>query len=121
MYGLSGRKGSIAPGYDADIVVWYPRSSAASEDITISNSMLHHDIDYTPFEGFRVNNWPRYVFLRGELKWNRGAEMRDGYGKGILGRPGDGTFLKRERGEVLVGRVGGEPLGMKEGEREAWM
>ena len=36
----------------------------------------------------------------------------------MLGKPGDGLFLKRGPGEVLVGRVGQNPQGMKEGERK---
>ncbi|KIY00766.1 uncharacterized protein Z520_03431 [Fonsecaea multimorphosa CBS 102226] len=127
MYGLAGKKGSIAPGYDADLVIWYPpphsRLSSGDENIKITNDMLHHSIDYTPFEGFRVCNWPRYVLLRGQLKWNRDLEVSRGPGAGILGKPGDGKFLKRGRGEVLVGRsgLGREPEGMRVGERSAWM
>jgi len=83
--------------------------------------MLHHSIDYTPFEGMRVANWPRYVLLRGQVKWDRDAELREGFGKGLLGGPGDGMFLKRRRGEVLVGRTGQDPSGMKVGERGIWM
>ncbi|EXJ68850.1 uncharacterized protein A1O5_07782 [Cladophialophora psammophila CBS 110553] len=134
MYGLSGKKGSIAPGYDADLVIWYPSpphdpaaaAASLSDDkikIKIANDMLHHSIDYTPFEGFQVCNWPRYVLLRGELKWNRDIEVRQGPGAGILGKPGDGKFLRRGKGEVLVGRsgMGREPAGMRDGERSAWM
>jgi hypothetical protein len=33
----------------------------------LDNKMLHHDIDYTPYEGMTFNNWPRYTLLRG--KW----------------------------------------------------
>ena len=129
MYGLSGRKGSIAPGYDADIVIWYPPSHASismQKKARISNEILHHNIDYTPFEGFEVGNWPRYVLLRGLVKWNRDLEMEavekgEGYGKGILGAAKDGQFLKRGKGEVLVGRSGQDPYGMMEGERESWM
>jgi dihydropyrimidinase len=126
MYGLSGIKGSIAPGYDADLVIWYPSGHEAvslEKKLRITNEILHHSIDYTPFEGFEVVNWPRYVLLRGEVKFNREVEFAQGHGKGILGQAGDGRFLKRGKGEILTGRVGGgvEPLGMSIGERQAWM
>ena len=58
LYGLQDQKGAIAPGLDADIVIWYPVDKI---DETITNDMLHHDIDHTVFEGTRVTNWPRYV------------------------------------------------------------
>ncbi|KAI1615642.1 hypothetical protein EDD37DRAFT_497300 [Exophiala viscosa] len=120
MYGLAGKKGSIAPGYDADLVVWYPKLHDDA-NITITNDILHHSIDYTPFEGMKVCNWPRYVLLRGEMKWDRDVELRDGHGKGILGKPMDGQYLKRAKGEVLVGRLGQTPPGMLEGETDNWM
>ena len=123
LYGLSGKKGSIAPGYDADICILYPRDHPQAK-VKITNEMLHHSIDYTPFEGFEVWNWPRKVLLRGKLVWDRDVELEKGYGKGLLGGPGDGKFLKRGKGEVLVGRVGGNieggVKGMKEGERKQW-
>ena len=122
MYGLGGRKGSIAPGFDADLVIWYPAGHKDIEaGLTITNDILHHSIDYTPFEGFRVSNWPRYTILRGEVKWDRDVEVRDGHGKGVLGQPSDGKYLKRGKGEVLVGRLGQTPPGMKEGERDDWI
>jgi dihydropyrimidinase len=42
LYGLHERKGSIAPGLDADLVIWYPEHNFPNK--RISNSMLHHDI-----------------------------------------------------------------------------
>ncbi|KAK8022689.1 dihydropyrimidinase [Apiospora rasikravindrae] len=110
LYGLGGRKGSLLPGHDADIVIWYPEdpplvavseadgplsSSGGNErqskkKITITNSMLHHRIDYTPFEGIEVRNWPRWVFLRGRRVWDR-----DGGGSGWEER-GWGVFEERK-------------------------
>lgn len=113
LYGLDGVKGSIAPGYDADLCIWYPEGSVKGKTV-IKNEMLHHDIDYTPFEGFEVANWPRWVVLRGQVKWNRD-------GNGITGNPGDGKYLRRGRGKILVGRTGREVDGMKNGERALWM
>lgn len=111
LYGLEGRKGSIAPGYDADLIIWYPGAKGAR---TIAQSGMHHDIDYTPFEGVEVGNWPRYTILRGEVVWQDD-------GAGIVGRKGFGQFLKRGRGEVLTGRTGNVPRGMLEDERKYWL
>src|SRR5688572_3946285 len=46
MYGLHPRKGTIAVGSDADLVIW-----EEGREITITNSMLHHNVDYTRYEG----------------------------------------------------------------------
>ena len=123
LYGLSGEKGSIAPGYDADICIWYPPDHPHAKT-KITNKTLHHSIDYTPFEGFEVCNWPRKVLLRGKVVWDRDVEMEKGHGEGLLGGAGNGVFLKRGKGEVLVGRLGGNieggVHGMKEGERKEW-
>jgi dihydropyrimidinase len=64
MYGLAGRKESIGPGFDADLCVWYPHNDPRGKMI-IANSMLHHAIDYTPFEGVVMDNWPRWAVLNG--------------------------------------------------------
>ncbi|KAI4592962.1 hypothetical protein KJ359_010215 [Pestalotiopsis sp. 9143b] len=109
LYGLGHRKGSLAPGFDADIVIWYP----ASTPITITNAMLHHRIDYTPFEGARVGNWPRKVFLRGRLAWDRD-------GAGVTALLGDGEYLPRAKSTLLTGQMGRQPTGMLAGELSYW-
>lgn len=85
LYGLS-RKGVVFPGYDADLCIWYPKGKMGSFELT--NEMLHHDIDYTPFEGMTFENWPRYTILRGKVLWNRDEG-------GFLGKNGDGKYIKR--------------------------
>ncbi|GAQ41812.1 hypothetical protein AtubIFM55763_002823 [Aspergillus tubingensis] len=88
MYGLYPQKGSIIPGIsDADLTIWYP---SALEPFPITNSALHHNVDYTPYEGHMVTQWPRYTLLRGEVVWDRDNG-------GIVGQKGYGKFLKRGR------------------------
>jgi dihydropyrimidinase len=82
MYGLYPQKGSIAPGFDADLVLWDPTRRE-----TIRQELLHHGADYTPYEGMKVTGWPVMTILRGKRVVENGA---------ILGRPGDGQFLRRE-------------------------
>lgn len=79
MYGLYPRKGTIAIGSDADIAIWDPH-----RELTVRNEMLHHDVDYTPYEGMQLTGWPVLTLSRGEIVW------RDGE---VLGTPGRGQFL----------------------------
>ncbi|TQN68779.1 Dihydropyrimidinase [Colletotrichum shisoi] len=96
LYGLGKTKGTVAAGYDADFVVWYPTAEqssggvAAMEPFVLENEMLHHDIDYSPFEGMRFENWPRYTIVRGKVVWDRDNG-------GVVGDMGYGEFLRRGR------------------------
>ena len=92
MYGLYPKKGSIAVGCDADIVLW-----DANRKVTISQELLHHGSDYTPWEGYEVTGWPVATFVRGKLV------CRDGE---ILGTPGEGQFLKRGLSPYAVPSAG---------------
>ncbi|POF33601.1 dihydropyrimidinase [Roseibium marinum] len=60
LYGLYPQKGTIAIGSDADIVLWDP-----DMEMTITQDILHHGSDYTPYEGFRVTGWPVLTMVRG--------------------------------------------------------
>jgi len=79
LYGLYPRKGTIAVGSDADLVLWDP-----DREVTITRSLLHDNSDYTPYEGTRVKGWPVMTFSRGDLV------ARDGE---VLVQPGRGRFL----------------------------
>jgi dihydropyrimidinase len=69
--GLSQRKGTIAPGSDADITILDPRLSR-----TVRASDLHMQTDYTPYEGRTVTGWPTTVVSRGVIVLDNG-ELRD--------------------------------------------
>ena len=79
--GLYPRKGVIAIGSDADLVLWDSRRR-----VTITNDLMQHAIDYTPYEGMQVTGWPAATIRRGELV------MQDGM---VLARPGSGQWLPR--------------------------
>lgn len=81
LYGLGGRKGALTPGADADIVLWDP-----ARRVTISNALLGHAVDYTPYEGMDVTGWPVMTLLRGKVA------MRDGV---LLAAEGSGDYLAR--------------------------
>ncbi|KAI2643464.1 hypothetical protein GGS21DRAFT_496460 [Xylaria nigripes] len=88
LYGMYPRKGALIPGVsDADLVVWYPEGELG--EFALTNKMLHHDVDYTPYEGRPLRNWPRYTILRGKVVWDRD-------GGGIVGEKGYGQFLRRQ-------------------------
>jgi dihydropyrimidinase len=84
MFGLFPRKGTIAVGSDADIVVFDPNRE---ETIGRDNPATHHmNVDYSAYEGFKVRGYPEVVISRGEVIVDRGR---------WLGRAGAGRFLKR--------------------------
>lgn len=76
IYGLYPRKGTIAVGSDADIVIWDP-----NRRVTISNGDLHHNVDYTPYEGIELTGWPETTLSRGEIVCDRG-ELKVEKGRG---------------------------------------
>jgi allantoinase len=59
--GLERRKGSIAPGYDADLLVWDPDAR-----ITVDAAALYHRHPVTPYHGARLRGRVKTTFLRGQ-------------------------------------------------------
>jgi dihydropyrimidinase len=62
LFGLAPRKGTIAPGADADLVLWDP-----TKKVTLTNKLMQHAIDYTPYEGLDVTGWPVTTIARGQV------------------------------------------------------
>jgi dihydropyrimidinase len=82
LFGLYPQKGTIAPGADADLVLFDP-----NQEVTISTDSLHQNCDYTPYEGMQVIGWPRTVLSRGEVI------IRDTQ---FVGSEGRGRYLQRK-------------------------
>jgi dihydropyrimidinase len=66
--GLYPRKGSLAPGADADLVVW------SEEARTVDYDALHDAVGYTPYEGMELTGWPEVVIARGEVLVAEGSD-----------------------------------------------
>jgi dihydropyrimidinase len=81
MFGLFPRKGTIAPGSDADIVIFNP-----SVERTLSAKTHHMNVDYSCYEGMTVKGLPEVVMQRGNVL------VRDGK---FQGTKGAGQFLRR--------------------------
>jgi allantoinase len=74
--GLSGRKGRIAPGYDADLVVWDP-----DQEFTVDGSQLQQRHKVTPYDGRRLRGAVRTTFVRGQRVWDRGGLVQPAHGE----------------------------------------
>ena len=81
IFGLFPRKGTIAPGSDADIVVFDPNRTQ-----TLSVKTLHMKVDYNPYEGREVTGAADTVLSRGKIVIENGT---------FVGRAGAGSFLRR--------------------------
>jgi len=79
---LYPRKGAIAVGADADIVVWDPKATK-----TISAATQYSAIDYNVFEGIAVEGLPRTTLSRGEVACHDGK---------VSAEPGRGRFVPRQ-------------------------
>jgi dihydropyrimidinase len=88
LFGLYPRKGTIAVGSDADIVVFDPKRK-----VTISAKTQHSKTDYNLYEGTEVTGTPEVVVLRGKILVE---------GDELVAEPGIGQFVARAKfGEEL--------------------
>ncbi len=84
MFGLFPRKGTIAVGSDADIVIFDPNRK---EKISIHNPVTHHmKVDFSTYEGFEVTGFTETVLSRGKVVIDKCE---------YVGKKGDGQFIKR--------------------------
>src|SRR5688500_17014075 len=81
IFGLFPRKGTIAPGSDADLVIFDPEKK-----VRLSAKTLHMKVDYNPYEGREVRGATDAVISRGRVVVDGGR---------FTGRAGGGSFLKR--------------------------
>ncbi|MER5630519.1 dihydropyrimidinase [Streptomyces nitrosporeus] len=87
MFGLYPRKGTIAPGADADVVIYDPHSVQ-----TLSAETHHMNVDYSAYQGKTVTGQVETVLSRGEVVIDRGK---------YVGRAGHGTFVPRTTCQYL--------------------
>jgi dihydropyrimidinase len=83
LFNLHPRKGSIAIGADADIVLW-----DADKRVTLTDEMMHDRTGYTPYNGRELRGWPQTVLRRGKVIIQHGK---------VLDAPGSGRFVTRSR------------------------
>lgn len=81
LFGLFPRKGTIAVGSDADLVIFDPTLTRS-----IESSMLRSNSDYSVFDGWQVTGWSHVTIRRGEIVFQDGE---------ILGKPGSGQLVSR--------------------------
>jgi dihydropyrimidinase len=88
MFGLYPRKGVIAPGADADVVIYDPNAKQ-----TLSARTHHMNVDYSAYEGFELTGKVDTVFSRGSMLVS---------GNAFHGRAGHGRFLPRDLCQALT-------------------
>ena len=88
MFGMYGQKGVIAPGADADVVVYDPKGHTS-----INQTTHHMNMDYSAWEGFEIDGHVDTVISRGKVIVDKNQ---------YLGAKGDGKFIKRGLSQYLV-------------------
>jgi len=83
MFGISGKKGALEAGRDADIVIYDPK-----KNFTVTNSKMHGLTDHVIWEGSKLKGYPIATYSRGNLVFKNGK---------FLGEKGAGKFVKQNR------------------------
>lgn len=84
IFGMYPQKGTIAPGSDADLVLYDP-----NRELTVTKAALHENVDYTVYEGIGIKGCPVMTLSRGEIIVKEGV---------YVGERRRGHFLKRGKG-----------------------
>ncbi|PJE79640.1 D-phenylhydantoinase [invertebrate metagenome] len=82
LFGLYPRKGLIAEGADADLVIIDP-----SQELTLTQGLMHGHADYCPYEGVKLQGYPVMTLSRGQIIVRNGQ---------FVGLPGHGQFISRK-------------------------
>jgi dihydropyrimidinase len=82
-FGLHPRKGTITVGADADLVLWDPQQRR-----TIDGASMQSRAGYSPYDGWEVQGWPRFVLRRGQTVLADGTPVA---------QPGQGRWIRRDQ------------------------
>lgn len=88
IFGMFPRKGTIAVGSDADLIIFDPK-----EVHTISANSHHMNVDYSAYEGWKVTGKCKTVLLRGNVAIDKDES---------LVHKGNGKFIKRNKADVKI-------------------
>jgi dihydropyrimidinase len=88
IFGMFPRKGTLAIGSDADIIIFDP-----NKEHTISAQSHHMNVDYSAYEGWQVKGKTEVVILRGQVAIKNGTCHIE---------PGYGQFIKRGKTSLVI-------------------
>jgi dihydropyrimidinase len=92
IFNIYGKKGVLAAGADADVVIWDP-----SKTRTISAQTHHQKIDFNIYEGMEVTGNPAKTFVRGQLAWDgTSLHTKEGFGR-YVHKPCHARFFEQQR------------------------
>ena len=92
IFNIYGKKGVLAAGADADVVIWDPNKTR-----TISARTHHQKIDFNIYEGMEVTGNPAKTFVRGQLAWDgTSLHTKEGFGR-YVHKPCHARFFEQQR------------------------